>query len=415
MEKYRSIYEFADGDLPTENEEELFSLLAGDPDARAELKQVLAIKEAVKSDSKAFTPPLSSTNAIFSSLGFASPAIVAQAPQITKLHLLKDWAALHSKSIITGISSAGLTAALFLLFFKPYAGYVSNNNYVEKSKTDAHSFSQSVPFTDSRALPAENQNELPKEKVVYKYIVVERQVEAPSNSVENIAEAPSNIVEIPSLTKDESSSQLSLNTNMNLDVNLPNQIDNGQNYVNMPIEQFNFKPQVKTGERVGLAFEMRGMQYKSSVKENVNPDSKQPLNNSSITLLYEISPELSLGVDYARENFYQKFEGAENRLESSGTNYFQYEQNPNFETYGVVVRYIPNFANFQYIKLLTQGSLGGNKVGYVGRVMLGTEIEPIRNYSLILGYDYSSMFYPHQNKWYNSNKKGFQIGAAVKF
>ena len=70
MEYSKLIHEFADGTLESGNEEELFRLLASNEDYRGELKQQIAMKNAIKIDAKAYTPSAASTLKIFSSIGF---------------------------------------------------------------------------------------------------------------------------------------------------------------------------------------------------------------------------------------------------------------------------------------------------------------------------------------------------------
>jgi hypothetical protein len=73
MDYTKTIHDFLDGSLESSEEENLFLLLSNDDDLRSELKQQLAMKDAIKSDTKAFSPSAASTMAIFSALGFATP------------------------------------------------------------------------------------------------------------------------------------------------------------------------------------------------------------------------------------------------------------------------------------------------------------------------------------------------------
>ncbi|MFW5701359.1 MAG: anti-sigma factor family protein, partial [Bacteroidota bacterium] len=65
MDYTKLIHEFVDGTLSPEHEEELFASLRSNDELRSELKQQMAIKSAVRSDTKAFTPSAASTMAIF--------------------------------------------------------------------------------------------------------------------------------------------------------------------------------------------------------------------------------------------------------------------------------------------------------------------------------------------------------------
>ena len=48
MEEYKIVNDFVDGTIEPELEEQLFRLLSNNEDARTELKEQLALKEAIK-------------------------------------------------------------------------------------------------------------------------------------------------------------------------------------------------------------------------------------------------------------------------------------------------------------------------------------------------------------------------------
>lgn len=385
-EKYQIIYEFVDGELPAEQESELFAMLATDQEARNELKSILAIKEAVRSDSVAFVPPLKSTQRIFTSLGFSAPAAVATTASISKIAQIGKWIAAQYKFIATGVASA-VASALIMLLLLP------QNQQVEKFSTNSKTLiseakpAQSQISTDNTL----SQPEL-KEKVVYKYIVVEKTANLQSNNALNANKMINISTPTQAITKPQ----------VNLANNIPSNFS--LNVVKLP----------EITELVGnndknLSFEIKGLSYSSDIKERVNPSQKQSFNNTSFALIYKFSPELSFGIDYCRENFYQKFSGYENNQ------LYQYEQNPNFETFSLLGRYSPNFADFDIGRIFVQASLGGNKVGYVGRVTIGAEIPVSNRYGLTVGYNLSNMYYEHQNKWFSSSKRGVELGARINF
>lgn len=70
------LHEFLDNSLQGANEETLFRALATDEELRFELKYLLNMRDAVREDDKAFVVPVASTNAIFSQLGYTTPAVV---------------------------------------------------------------------------------------------------------------------------------------------------------------------------------------------------------------------------------------------------------------------------------------------------------------------------------------------------
>lgn len=381
-EKYQIIYEYLDGELPSEQESELFALLATDQEARNEMKSALAIKEAVRSDSVAFVPPIKSTNKIFSALGFSAPAAVVATASISKFAALKNWLLLQTKYIATGISSAIVTAAIMLMLLPK-----------ENANESISNVSSTKIYNPKEAI-AQQQQPIPeiKEKVVYKYIVVE-QKNPDSKSIESDDQ----------VIKLRSSSPEIINPQNNLSAGRSQMFPMNINITNLLPEEI-----LPDKQDSKISFEFKGMSYTSDLEEKVRPAEKQSLNNSSFSVIYDYSNEFAFGLNYSRENFYQKFEGYENNQ------LYQYEQNPNFETFSLIGRYSPEFLKFDYGKIYTQAAIGGNKVGFVGRLGIGAEIPIFNEHSLQVGYDISNMYYKHQSKWFSSSKKGLAFGVKLK-
>ncbi|MEJ5245359.1 MAG: hypothetical protein WHV28_06600 [Bacteroidota bacterium] len=381
-EKYQIIYEYLDGELPPVQESELFALLATDQEARNEMKSALAIKEAVRSDSVAFVPPIKSTNKIFSALGFSEPSAIAATASISKFAALKNWLLLQTKYIATGISSAIVTAAIMLMLLPKEN---ANNSISNVSSTKIY---------DPKETIAQQQQPMPeiKEKVVYKYIVVE-QKNPDSKSVASDDQVIKLSSSSPEIIKPENNLNAGRAQMFPMNINITNLL---------PEEILPDKQDSK------ISFEIKGLSYASDFEEKVRPAEKQSLNNSSFSVIYDYSNEFAFGLNYSRENFYQKFEGYENNQ------LYQYEQNPNFETFSLLGRYSPEFLKFNYVKIYSQAAIGGNKVGFVGRLGIGAEITIFKEHSLQVGYDISNMYYKHQSKWFSSSKKGLAFGVKLK-
>lgn len=91
-----------DGELDRTQEQRLFDSLSSDADLQSELQDMLAIRESVRGDTEAFTPPAATSKAIFASLGYAPPSGVTKAP---------FWKAILSRK--PAIVAAAIVAALF--------------------------------------------------------------------------------------------------------------------------------------------------------------------------------------------------------------------------------------------------------------------------------------------------------------
>lgn len=66
-----SIFEFIDGSLDSSQEQELFNEMANQPELRSELRQYIAIGEAVRADREAFIPPADVERSLMAGLGIA--------------------------------------------------------------------------------------------------------------------------------------------------------------------------------------------------------------------------------------------------------------------------------------------------------------------------------------------------------
>jgi len=406
------INDFVDGTLPIEKEEELFALLSTDACARTELKHQLSMKDAIKSDSKAFTPSVKSTAAIFSSLGF-TPPVAAQIPEpmpATKSLINKfvEFANANISSIIASIASAGLTATFFLAF-------IASN-----SDTIADLDAQSLIYPQNKTY-----------SILYDYPLTNNS----KSVIDDLANATQTISHIPIISTKNIDNKDLIKISPNLPDNSTNnsqehiiEFSNSINKDDVGFGRINYENRssalyesldamnhqfelVNTSNNNEFSFELYGSHY-ITPQENINISNEQTLNNIILNLIYSINEEFSIGLDYRRENFYLIFEGNEKREKSNAL--YRYEMKPNFETAGLLLRYNPKFAKLPYTQLFAQSVVGGNKVGYVGRAMIGAELVPIPNYSIIIGYDWSNMFYSFQDKWFSTTKKGIHFGVGVK-
>lgn len=72
MIQTEQILEYIDGQLDTESEQELFDVLARQPDLRSALRQYISIGQAVHADREAYTPPAEVERSLLAGLGFTA-------------------------------------------------------------------------------------------------------------------------------------------------------------------------------------------------------------------------------------------------------------------------------------------------------------------------------------------------------
>ncbi len=426
MDYDKLIHEYVDGSIEAGKEFELFSILAQNDELRQEFRNHIAIKNAIHSDIKAFTPKAESTMKIFSTLGFDAPIPVSiPTPAPTPLTPIATgfWAnlGLSSSKIIPIVSgsliSAGLTAAILLLFLKPdiFGIFNSSNNSENVGNSNiavVESYSLDNPENNYLKYFISDKNGLAKAeklspRVVYKYILVERNDKNESGI--------NNTVEEGEIQKTSTGNYNLVTESGIVPVKLiaPHEFDSNNINPTTISSPFNFEDLTKyfaLNSELGIGIEVRGNEAFYSNKERISPSEKQQFNNSAIAVYYKPLSEVSFGVEYRRENFYQVFKGYEqNRL-------FTYEQQPNFETFNFAMRYIPEFAKYIFLQPFAQISYGiSEKSNNIGRVMVGTEISPNPGWTFMFGGEYSYMGYNYQSNSFYSDKFGLNIGIALKF
>ncbi len=413
MEKDRIIHDFLDGSLSNEKEAELFYSLSSDDELRMELKEQLAIKNAIKGDLKAKTPKVASTMAIFSELGFTPPP-VANIPNTGSAVTspLSKVAAVLSKYtgfIATGITAALTTAVVMLMLLEPEIFSNSDLASVSKDKITVSEQNDNQNNNNQNQIPVISSEEDTKqesvatadnkETVVYKYIYITKE----KPEAKDVAQVESIVKQ---LHQSEPASR-----------SLPSAIESK---VVFPIYQspvsntivgaYRFdKTEEISSSNYGIVIEFRSAKDWTN-SNGLNPASYQDWNNISLGLFKSVNEEFMLGVEYRRENFYLDFKGIEGENDM-----YKYEVYPNLSSLTAAVRYSPDFMKFYDLSPFLQLSLGANNAGPIGRFFVGTEYSPHQSYSLIFGIDGSAMRYNFQNVDYTSQKYGIQFGASFKF
>lgn len=433
MENYELIQDFIDGTLDPNKEQEFFAMLGTNEDARNELKSQLAIRDAVRADVAAFTPSAKSTIAIFSQLGFQAPVPTPLSPAKSLFVKSADFMARFKQALWGSLTTAAVATAVFFLINNP-KDKLDNINSLNTNKTT----NSKIPVVSSSAsvdkiekLNTSNSNKSSQPKVIYKYVIVGADKFAEKQSESN---AQSNSNNLPANENNESNDNIaskeispvstnSLAQNDSKKIKLvqtePIRISKNEFVQIVPVNnQEELSKMMKNDNPVGLFVELSGAQYWMD-KTDIKPKNEQAFNNTSITAMYGLSEELQLGIEYRRENFYQKFEGTDYYITAERGDKIlgvvEYEQRPNFETAGLVFRYLPDFAKMFSIRPFSQLGFGFNNAGFVTRGMLGLQYQAYSNYGITIGYDYSNLTFQHQGNWFNTGKSGLQIGAIVKF
>lgn len=436
------LHEFIDGELLKENEGELFRSLADSEELRLEMKQMIAMKDAIKSDTVAFTPSPQSTLNIFSTLGFQVPAaapVPVQTPSVFQkiLSSLKIYKQALLGSVVSSVVTVAVLVSAYNYFDSSDGNSYSSNTYTGSNSNNTQLFNDTsasgIPYNQSFAVEnskqpntvANNQNgnaqsfvKSQQVKTVYKYIYVDVSKDNKENSTQSVSEAQNeqNLANNNLAAQNEKQNKLSAdkyvsqtNNIIRNDVNLNRQDANSERMLSSEYSPYYSTLRLAPSNPLGIKVEMRGTQSWQMPAATINPAQAAALNNLSVYLNYDVSDNFNIGFDLRQETFFQEFEG----VDSVGVPYWL-EQQPNLTSYGLGCRVkfgeILSFAN-PFIQL----TASYNRAGFVGRIMSGTEFKLYENFAFILGLEYNHLVFEHQNSYYNAKKINLNYGISYKF
>lgn len=414
MEYSELIHDLTDGTLATEKETELFHNLAQNDELRSELKQQLAIKSAIKNDYKAFTPAASSTMNIFSTVGFAPPAPAPMAGTdsvagaATAVKSAGFWAH-YGSAIVTGVVATLTTAVVAYYIFQPRILALNSENQKLSAQLSSGKIKKEIPVVTSVGNSGSDTKLFSSNKPVIKYIYVTKEsddaaLNAPK-AIEKVITTPNEITESIQVFVPDKSSFVSGKFGYNgFDRNI------NERYSQLSVVPLDFSDLIKISKDLGLTVELKKLENWFDISPTISPKNFSKFNNTSLTLLYEAIQGLQVGGELRQETFFQKFTGLNDKGEK-----FRYEQQPNFTSYTVILRYFNKEYNLLGIYPILQGTAGGTNVGYLGRMMGGIGYSPYPGLTFILGAEASGLFYKHKNESFNSWRYDLNYGISFGF
>ncbi|MBM2816758.1 MAG: hypothetical protein HW421_3520 [Ignavibacteria bacterium] len=401
------IHDLLDGNLDPSSEEQLFYALSASEEARTELKQQIAVSRAVRADIQAFSPSAKSTMNIYSSLGFNVP--VAGATAVAAKSGILTTLGKFSQGIIGSLITAGVAVGLFLSF-----GRNSQPESVQPASSSSNLVSQQQPMQPQLPIADADKPVPEKPGTIVKYIYI------PAKVVEN-SDAAANPVQqnAADLTKEESlvpdyakTIILTPLSKGNYPLYNPSAIGN--------LAQLNGKPVEMTphysnsGELLGFTIEVNNFQDWLLPDPNIEPSSIPKFNNLSGSILYNVSKNTSFGINLRQESFFQTFTGTDNQGDL-----YRYEQQPYLTSYSGVFRYslrsLLGLEGEGFIIPMLQLSIGGNKAGTVGRIMLASSFRVNSQFAFMLGVEGGRLWYTHKNNTFTTDKIGVNYGFVYGF
>lgn len=391
------VQEFLDGSLSHADEDNFFLRLASENELRLELKNLLAIRNAIHSDVRAFTPKSESTLHIFDTLGLVSPTTVLPTVQATAVSVnpIGSFFSRYSGYMLSVVVSSLITAFVIFNWFD-FDDDVSSNEY----SNNISDFDR-IQFVPKQIDSSAVSNPV-REKTVYKYIYKEQEKTVANNL---------NTTDLAMMSDSESvRKEVDLVTAYSSNIHHTEFENTSDNKFVMldklpKIVYYN----LTNNENKLFALVVRKSDYFARNFEGISRDYNFALDNLSIAGIIKVNDELEVGVEYRRERFAQEFAGRE------GDSYFIFQQEPDFNTFSLLAEYKPEFTEIGIFTPYIGLSAGINNAGPVGRFMLGTDINFSSMYYMNFGFDYSILFFKQEASYFISPKAGVHFGFGLNF
>lgn len=393
-----------DGELNGADEEILFKTLAGNEELRAELGEMLAVREAVKKDVEAFAPPAAAKANIYQSLGLGEQSKPVAPPILARFNWVKKiWA-----PALAAVLAALFTTALL------------NENFENRMESARKSFEASSPAQIAdveQTAPTKITGDKPSDKQTLVATIANKPdnrkndallAENISVSSERQSSAPKK--ENPILASVENQSRVSKSNNFfaedfphsNIAKNETSAID----FSETPLKPASATlPKFVANSGSGDAsIEFRYLKTFSQPESSL-PQSGAMFSNFNVGLyLFSWGENLKLG-----------FVGGAEEFGILVDDELQYENIPTEYWGGVAAKY--RFADFEIARAsiypYAQLALGASGVGPLGKVLGGVQYDGLEYISLNFGIEHTFYLYQKQSKLYN--KTGLIIGTSVKF
>ncbi|MFA6572087.1 MAG: hypothetical protein WCT77_12715 [Bacteroidota bacterium] len=403
-----------DGELDASQETVLYSALAGNDEMRNQMRELLAIKEAVHKDVEAFTPPPSATKSVFAAIGASSLQVPASisAPAVTHYGAIMGVLGKIWQPMVSPIVASVITALIFMNFYHPViqnpAGNALNGNnnsfrqnLLSPSIADG-GFNSSLPVAKSQDNTARHHRSAIINSEPLSATAAEQPVEEESAAVSE--EPVNNLVFASDIENTINKNQPALlNYCSGTNYQKFADIKNSDNLLQS-------KPK-ESSDGFHLTMQARGISAQSYPDVNTGQQNLPVFSNIAFgfyTLLYK---NLQIGFEIGQEQFGQSFYFSDDKQS------FLNEQNPLLFWSGVSLRGVldSKIDFIGYGQPFAQLTFGGTQLGPLGKAVAGIQYSSGIGLTFMLGAEGSTLLYQSQSRWYNTNKLGVTYGMLYKF
>jgi hypothetical protein len=378
-----ALHAFMDGELDNVNEQSLFDELAANPDLRGEMKDALAIRDAVHQD--LLSPPAAAESGLLATLGLTAGAGAAA-----------------TMGAATAATSAGSTPWLSRTLFTVgggVAGFLMAWGVFGTTEQPIVVNTRSAPMQQTVQTGA---NVPVRVDTVYAVKVVPvRERAVPQQDV--LASTSTTTVAPTELSvADENTELATMATSMT-----PRSVVEPTSSSSMDIRPASpFSPPVRASE---VTFRVR------SLASGLDPNEPMPssvrdavLPNSAFAFLIPVGKGQRLGLEMGTESWKQTFTGTEDgrEVEISQTPLL-FWMGATYQITPMEFRFLPGLSPF------VDATVGmAFSQGPVGRATVGLAYQPFGPIRLTVGLDGSALMYQYQSQWFTSTKWGMSYGIS---
>lgn len=407
------LQQLLDGELDPIHESTLFGELAINGDLRTELREQIAIKNAVQDDRMTLMPPAALTNTLFTGMGFAAP-LAGAAAGAAGGSMLMQWLSRLGIPILSAITAATITYTAFDAS-EPSTGM--QRHAPAPAAQEAAQAQAAEPA--AAAEPAPSTGTLQRAPSADPALRAENNALRAENARLRSQLASSTEQPIATRTPDDGRRTMD-DGRLTSDLEAPTNLLASQVHVTNDVAMTRsadtrfLAPQTLRGFETAyqkypsLMLQVRGFQLAPTINTAALEQSDW-YTNLGIAALYQLNRNHSVGIEIGNESFPMVFEGDRNGQ------LVRYEQYPTTAWAGLTYRYTGS--NFGATSFAPYGQfmVGGSKFGPIGRMSGGVQYTPVGPLSFVFGVETSALAYTFQNNWYLSPKVGLTYGLAVRF
>lgn len=418
LSKQELLHLFIDGELDSHEEEGLFNAVAADPDIRAELRDMMSMRQAFHGDAVRILPGDALKMSLLATLDSEFGSVVPS-PITRSLSILVSALKYVALPVLTGL-----------------AGFYLGSSFLEGSslERDRIAAEVSASLLSTGAATIQSLEEPATGTVLVQRHGADRPAYRQARPVErpdgrsnrdriaklttsngNLRVASDDAFRRGAATATETSQRLAV-------VELVPPLGGG--FVTAPSsahqcvhvdslspgESTSLYPDPESPEPLGVAFHVRNFNAIAFPSTTVPTNAAPLFDNASAGVYYTLSEHGHVGIEVGQESFAQVFETA---LDGQRV---RIEQNPHTWWGAAGYRFVGDNAGILLDGApLLEGSIGASRLGGIARASVGIDLAPDERWSFIVSLGGTVLAYQANQTWHLSTKVGVLYGAQARF